>query len=469
MGKYVSVPQAVLISCYELGHQPFNLASPMAILAEAGISATGVDLSVEDLSEYAEEISAAQFIGFSVPMHTALRVGYSALSRVRALNLEAHICFYGIYAELNADYLLSGIADSVIAGEYEVALLELVQSVLVNRFDPFVPPANVRTRECVRTPAIVRVPFVQPQRSGLPSLENYARFQRDGELSLAGYTETTRGCKHKCLHCPVTPLYDGRFFIVPEKNVLEDIRAQVALGARHITFGDPDFLNGPGHARRIVSSLHTEFPWLTFDFTARVTHLLRHASILPEMADAGCAFVVSAVESLSDVVLANLEKGHTRADIVNVFCLMDRVGIPLRPSLLSFTPWTTLVDYLELLAFVSEKGLFNYIDSVQYSIRLLIPPGSAMLSRWSGAPWLGDLDEINYSYDWNHPDPRMDSLHFQVARVVQQAELIKQDKLKTFVQIEELAFALANQPHSEARVVRELKPSPAGLTESWFC
>jgi len=41
----------------------------------------------------------------------------------------------------------------------------------------------------------------------------------------------------------------------------------VAAGATHITFGDPDFLNGPGHALKVVRAAHAEFPRLTFDFT----------------------------------------------------------------------------------------------------------------------------------------------------------------------------------------------------------
>lgn len=70
-----------------------------------------------------------------------------------------------------------------------------------------------------------------------------------------------------------------------------------------------DFLNGPGHALKPVRALHAQFPDLSYDFTAKIEHLLRHRERVPEFAATGCVFVVSAVESLSDVVLANLEKG----------------------------------------------------------------------------------------------------------------------------------------------------------------
>ena len=78
-------------------------------------------------------------------------------------------------------------------------------------------------------------------------LEKYARLTMpDGRTRTVGYTEASRGCKHLCRHCPIVPVYDGVFRVVDRDVVLEDIRQQVAAGAQHITFGDPDFFNGTG-------------------------------------------------------------------------------------------------------------------------------------------------------------------------------------------------------------------------------
>ena len=153
----------------------------------------------------------------------------------------------------------------------------------------------------------------------------------NGEQVLAGYTETTRGCKHTCLHCPVTPIYHGRFFAIPAEIVLADIRAQTAKGVRHITFGDPDFFNGPTHALRITRALHAEFPNMTFDATIKIEHLLKHRHLLPELRELGCAFIVSAVEFFNDDVLRHLDKGHTSAQVAETFDLMEHVGIPSTP------------------------------------------------------------------------------------------------------------------------------------------
>ena len=157
-------------------------------------------------------------------------------------------------------------ADTILSGEIEQQLIEVIQSRQFNH---------------PQQPALTRWDYPLPARDLLPKLDAYARLEINGETRLAGYTETTRGCLHTCTHCPIVPIYNGRFFAVPCTTVLADIRQQVQAGARHITFGDPDFLNGPTHALKIARALHEEFPNITFDFTAKVDHLIQCQAILP--------------------------------------------------------------------------------------------------------------------------------------------------------------------------------------------
>jgi len=456
----------LLVSCYELGHQPFHLASLCALLQQAGYHPLPVDSAVETLAD--EAIRDARFVAISVPMHTALRLGEQVARRVRALNPAAHICFYGLYALLNAEYLLQGTIDSAIGGEYEGPLLNLLAA-LENGDSGAVVGAY--TRGHASGPWIQRTPFIVPERRSLPALDRYAHLELNGMALLAGYTETTRGCKHTCLHCPITPVYGGRFFAVPAAIVLADIRAQVAQGARHITFGDPDFFNGPTHALRITRALHQEFPAVTFDATIKVEHLLKQRHLLPELKSLGCAFVVSAVESINNTVLQRLDKGHDSADVAAVFDLMEQVGIPLRPSLLPFSPWETLDSYISLLCFIEERHLIEHIDPVHLSIRLLIPPGSALLDAPDSAQWAGELDAAAYTYRWRHPDPRMDALQADVAALVEEAEQRHADPVETFFQVKALAFAAGGQAVAVAEAIAgygSQKTLPH-LSESWFC
>jgi radical SAM superfamily enzyme YgiQ (UPF0313 family) len=459
------------VSCYELGHQPLSLASPLAFLRRAGFAPAAVDTAVEPLPS--EAVTRARLVAIAVPMHTALRLGEALARQVRALNPRAHICFYGHYAALNAAYLLRAVADSVIGGEYEPALLELARALVEGRDGPI---PGVSLCDWPAPSALARVPFVTPERGPLPPLERYARLQRGDELALAGYVEATRGCLHTCLHCPITPIYRGRFFAVPRAVVLEDIRQQVRAGARHITFGDPDFLNGPTHALRITRALHEEFPDVSFDATIKIEHILEHRALFPELRALGLAFVVSAIESLSDDVLAHLRKGHTRADVGEALDVLRAADVPLRPSLVAFTPWTTLEDYLDVLDFVAARGLVEQVDPVQYAIRLLVPPGSALLDEPESSSWLGELDEAAFTYRWQHPDPRMDQLYRHVSAVVEAGQRAGEPPAATFAAVRALALADAGRltpllagtpPHGE-RTASKPRPLPH-LTESWFC
>jgi len=456
----------LLISCYELGHQPFHLASLQTMLHQAGYFPVLVDTAVETLTD--ETVNKALFVGISVPMHTALRLGQQIAIRIRLLNPSAHICFYGLYASLNEEYLLHECADSTIGGEYEIPILHLIAN-LERKQGASIP--GVSTREQISKPWIQRTPFTVPDRKQLPLPDRYARLEIHGEQVLAGYTETTRGCKHTCLHCPITPIYHGRFFAIPSEIVLADIQAQATQGVQHITFGDPDFLNGPTHAMRIIKAMHAKFPSMTFDATIKVEHLLKHRDLLPEMREQGCVFIVSAVESLNDDVLRHLHKGHTSTDIAEIFDLMEQVGIPLRPSLMPFSPWETLESYVALLAFFEEHKLIEHVDPVHFSIRLLIPPGSSLLDTYDDKMWLGTLDGEAYTFLWTHPDPRMDALHQAVSALVEKAQGIQADPIETFFHIKALALEANKQELCTSCAIREYgtpKVLPH-LTESWFC
>ncbi|MCS6807063.1 MAG: CUAEP/CCAEP-tail radical SAM protein [Acidobacteriota bacterium] len=456
----------LLVSCYELGHQPLGVAFPCGFLQQVGYATDTLDIAVEPLDE--TKIANAWFVGISVPMHTALRLGVRVAERIRHVNPRCHICFYGLYASLNADYLLEHGADFIIGGEYETPLVALIDA-LANGGSLDI--AGISRRGHVGRPYVQRQPFVAPQRSSLPPLSKYARLEHQGTQRLVGTVEASRGCLHHCRHCPIPPVYGGRFFIVPTDIVLNDIRQLVEAGATHITFGDPDFLNGPGHARRVVRALHNEFPALTFDFTAKVEHLLKHQAILPELAESGCLFVVSAFESLSDTVLAHLEKGHTRADIHKLLDVVTEAKLALRPTWVPFTPWTTLDDYIDILQFVRDHKLIDYVDPVQYTIRLLVPPGSNLLRQPAIQPFLGALDHQHLSYRWRHPDPCMDDLHKTVSALVEQAAQSNEHPAKTFDRVCQVAYAMRGDemPELISTATRDQTGRAPRLTEPWFC
>lgn len=461
----------LLVSCYELGRQPFNIASPWAQLEHAGFGVDGVDTAIEDVRQKAVE--DAKLIAISVPMHTALRLGRELARELRVRAPGAHVCFFGMYAALNAERLLDGEADSVIGGEFEEALVSLATALREHETLPLGMklPGVVRSRAeltgDVAEPVLRKLPFVVPRRDKLPQLGQYATFfgPAETERRQVGYVEASRGCLHQCRHCPVTAVYQGRFFIVPRDVVLADAAQQIEAGAGHITFGDPDFFNGPKHAMAIVRELAARHPGVSFDVTVKVEHLIAYREQVRELGRLGCAFIISAVESLSDPVLERLQKGHSRADVLEAVALCREANVPLRPTFVAFTPWTSLDDYIDVVDWILADGLVDHVEPIQLAIRLLVPPGSAMMWEGDEAAWLGPLDEEALGHSWTHPDPRMDALFERVSRLVEEAG--DADPATVLEAIRAEAYRVAERrPRAIAPQPRRFVPH---LSESWFC
>ena len=457
----------LLVSTYELGHQPLGLARPATDLLAAGHDVTCLDLSVEPFD--VDRIVWADLLAFSVPMHTATCLAVRAAERARSLNPRAHLAFYGLYASLNADLLLAGPADSVVGGEFEQPLVRLTDRLANDRTatDGLLALDGIISNGHDGGVSFVRQRYALPARGLLPPLERYSRLDDGQREKLAGYVEASRGCAHRCLHCPITPVYRGRLRVVESEIVLEDIRQLVRLGAEHITFGDPDFFNGVRHSLRIVEQLHEEFPDLTYDVTIKVEHLIEHYSLLQRLAATGCAFVVSAVEALDDSVLANLAKGHTAADVEQALDLAEQSGLVVRTTFVPFTPWTTLDGYLGLLDFVERRQLVGHVDPIQFTIRLLVPRGSSLVGTPAMDRYLGEFDPASFTYVWRHPDARMDRLQRDLAALVERGAHDGEDPARLFQEIRARAEAAASRA-SSTRPLAPLRRAPR-LTEPWFC
>jgi radical SAM superfamily enzyme YgiQ (UPF0313 family) len=378
------------------------------------------------------------------------------IERVRRVNPAARLCAYGLYAPLNAGWLRERGVHDVLGPEAEDDLVAFAAS----------QPRADLTRSASQAREIPRLALIQPDRQGLPGPERYAALQMpDGSLRVMGSTDATRGCKHLCRHCPIVPVYQGQFRIVPVDVVIDDIRTQVAGGAQHISFGDPDFLNGPTHALRIVERFAREFPGVTYDATIKIEHLLEHAEMLPVLRDTGCLFITSAVESIDDEVLVKLRKGHTRADFASAVALCRQADIRLTPTFIPFTPWTTLESYVELLDALDELDLVEDVAPIQLAIRLLVTAESPMLELPDIAAVVEPFDATSLTWPWAHPDPRVDALHQAVMRIVRDGGNAPRGE------VFEAISALARETLGRSAPPRVHRAGTAGprVTEPWYC
>jgi radical SAM superfamily enzyme YgiQ (UPF0313 family) len=459
--------RVLLVSTYDLGRQPFGLASPAAWLRRADVETLCVDTSRESLSD--EAIRQASIVAVYLPMHTATRLAAAVIDRVRLINPDASLVAYGLYAPLNAAWLRERGVSHVLGPEAEEDLARLANSQLPT---PNSQGADLRSR-------LPRLQFIQPDRSTLLPLQRYAALQMpDGSRRVVGATEGTRGCKHLCRHCPIVPVYRGAFRAIPVDVVLDDVRSQVAAGAQHISFGDPDFFNGPSHARRIVERLAVEHPGISYDVTIKIEHLLTHADMLPLLHDTGCLFVTSAVESIDPVVLDALRKGHTREDFVEAVALCRKADVRLSPTFVPFTPWTTPAGYVELLEQLAALGLEEDVAPIQLGIRLLVTADSALLELSEIRDLVETFEPESLTFPWRHRDRAVDRLQSQVMQVV--AGMPAAPRREVFDAIDAVAREAAqiqrlppeagsHRNGNAASALRRKETTAPHMTEAWYC
>ncbi len=461
-GEYWADPatplKVVLINPYELGRQPFGLAEPSAWLKQAGFNVQCIDLSLQKLDPAL--LAGAKLVALYVGMHTATRIAVEAIPRIREMAPHAHLCVYGLYAPMNQKLLRGLGVKTILGGESEPGLLSLAQRLRAGE------TCDVQIEPVVN---LAKIDFITPDRSGLPHLQRYAHLiLPDGAKKILGFIDASRGCKHLCRHCPVVPVYEGKFRVVPVDVVMADIVQQVQAGAAHISFGDPDFFNGPTHGMKVLAAMHAKFPDLSFDATIKIQHLINHAELLPRLKAAGCVFIQSAVESVDDKVLEYFAKNHTRTDFERALQLCREAGISLAPTFVAFTPWTTLAGYLDLLHELVRLRLVEAVPPIQLCIRLLVPEGSYLLQLPGFRELIEAFDAKLLGYPWRHADPRVDALQQAVQACAAHGDQEGWSRSDIFEQIWRLAHAALGievLPLTRADFGQPI----ARLSEPWYC
>ena len=209
--------KVVLISPYEIGRQPFGLAEPAAMLRSRGYDVRTIDLSLERIDP--NEIRGAGLIAIYLAMHTATRIAFEALPRLSSLAPGVHLCAYGLYAPMNEELLRRHGVNSILGGEFEPSLLEIAGS--------------LRNGQTIEHPLQENrhVDFVVPDRTTMADLDRYAQLiLADGTRKVMGFAEASRGCKHLCRHCPIVPIYNGKFRAIPVPVVSCRYRKSNPLG-----------------------------------------------------------------------------------------------------------------------------------------------------------------------------------------------------------------------------------------------
>lgn len=388
-----------------------------------------------DAAVLASEIRSADWIILTTPMLTGALIAEQVLAAHTDLLAARHVLLVGAYATTTLHAL----------GETHHGIIAL------DRDDPELVLGAIEPERPLRRGGRrhYRVTTSEP-------LDRYRHAERNGSWQLAGYAETTLGCRHGCLHCPVAGAWHGRIVTLDATDVLADIDRQVEAGASHLSLGDADFLSAPRHALAILRSVHERHPQLSVDVTIKIAELAADPTLPARLAELGVAFVISAVESLRDDILDRLGKGHHAHDVLAARDALFAAGVGLHPTFIPFTPWSRLEDLHDILRFVWDSHLEDVVEPVQYGIELLVPTSSLL----EIGPEFGDFDPATLSRRWNPSDPRLDGLAPRIRAIA--ARSARYDE--GFRAVWELAGLGALPSRGPRRA-----PAPTLMSEAWFC
>jgi radical SAM superfamily enzyme YgiQ (UPF0313 family) len=249
------------------------------------------------------------------------------------------------------------------------------------------------------------------------------------------------------------------------EKIITDVTNQVEEGAKHISFNDPDFFNGPKHALKILQLLNEKHPSITYDSTIKVEHILKYPDYFQELKNLNMLFVISAFETTNDHVLNILQKNHSFNDLNKAVELSLENKIDIRPTWMPFSPWTEQNDLISIIKLIENYKLRETVDPIQLTIKLLVPKNSLILKRPEMKEYLLDYDPSSFSYAWKYKFPNIDNIQNELFTYVLQHE--SENEYAQYLGLVDILESHTNETllNSE-KYSQRIVPK---LSETWFC
>jgi len=425
----------LLLSFYDLGKQPKIISELYKKLDNGSNQIDVVDYSIEEKNLTLDNYDV---LGIYASMHTA---SVLAEQYLRDRKLPNKLFVFGLYANVFSEMFSNFQSIHSFDSDELESLLEV-------QLNP-----NYSFKHSV------------PDRTILPSITDYSHIVDGSNNLIAGSVETTYGCKHECTHCPVPIEFKGMFKTFGTEKIITDVTNQVEEGAKHISFNDPDFFNGPKHALKILQLLNEKHPSITYDSTIKVEHILKYPDYFQELKNLNMLFVISAFETTNDHVLNILQKNHSFNDLNKAVELSLENKIDIRPTWMPFSPWTEQNDLISIIKLIENYKLRETVDPIQLTIKLLVPKNSLILKRPEMKEYLLDYDPSSFSYAWKYKFPNIDNIQNELFTYVLQHE--SENEYTQYLGLVDILESHTNETllNSE-KYSQRIVPK---LSETWFC
>jgi radical SAM superfamily enzyme YgiQ (UPF0313 family) len=405
------MPDVLLVGAEELENLSTRYLA--AVLRDHGYS---VELAPFSTAADAERVvqqahrSRPRLVGLSIIFQYRAPEFLALAADLRRLLPETHITTGGHFASFTARELLRDYPalDSVVRGEGEMTLVELVQS--LNTPGRWHEIAGLSFRQD-------GAPVDNPARPLIADLDTLPFPPRDTppqrHLGIAfSPIVGSRGCSHNCAFCSIRSFYGAshgrpqRFRSVP--NLVDEMEGLYRrFGVRFFVFNDDEWFP-PGEARIVrVDALRAELRRRRLEVIMSIKCRADDVDegLFRQLYEMGVVRAYVGVESGSDHSLQTLNKHTTAAQNRRALRVLNRVGMLADFGLIIFDPDSTVDDLRANLDFLHEMGGAGQA-----------PLSFGRLEVYAGTPILARLQRehrLTGTYmAWNYTiaDPRVEML-----------------------------------------------------------
>lgn len=308
--------------------------------------------------------SGFKYIGFSAYVSN---ICYAILlsRKLKKINKDIKIFFGGsstAYKQIRDFLIDTHIADFIVVGEGERAIVKLIQDLNSNKanyrtiFSENIAPTSISEDEIV-------VPIIQDI--------NELPFPDFSDFDLSKYSlifnkkhrfatiASSRGCVYRCAYCSETQ-YWFRFRQRDVIRVVEEIEHLHRTYDTNVFFFCDSLINGNTSwllefCNKIISK-KLNILWMSY---ATISNLNKDLLLL--MAKSGCVSLTLGIEHISSTVLKGVNKKSSIGDVKGRLLECIDAGIFPVANIIYALPNEKDSDFLELLSFVSDNELKNKV------------------------------------------------------------------------------------------------------------
>ncbi len=279
--------------------------------------------------------------------------------------------------------------DVVVRKEGEYTLLELVQ-----RLEAGKSFHDVLGTTCRKEGKIIKNPD-RPYIENLDELPYPARhlwpLERLRKIEDVFYLTTSRGCTFWCEFCGAVRMFGRKYRMRSPKNVVDEIEyLNKTYGATQFTFCDDAFTVDQSRTEELCEEIINRNLKIMWNCGTRVDMVTKE--LLLKMKEAGCVSVWFGVESGSQEILDEMQKGISTEQTIRAVNWVRELGLQPVPNVLLGFPGETKETAWKTIKFVERISP----DNLAFFNIATPLPGTPMYDRVKKNGWLRITDFDKY-------------------------------------------------------------------------